>query len=101
MFLNVNPPQKKIIGYSLSLRGGVVTILSNYPEPNNTQTDFIKIPASETWAGMELNTTATLTMVAVQSKFPDEPHYLSMMAYDTSNSRLNAICKQDYKDRRF
>lgn len=101
MFLNVNPPQKKIIGYSLSLKGGVVTILSNYPEPNNTQTDFIKIPASETWAGMELNTTATLSIVAVQSKIPDEPHYLQMMAYDTSNIKLNAICRQDFKDRRF
>lgn len=78
-----------------------MTILSNYSQPNSTQTEFIRVPASETWAGMELNTTATLSMVAVQSKIPEEPHYLRMMAYDTSNSQLNAICRQDYKDRRF
>jgi hypothetical protein len=101
MFLNVNPPQKKIIGYSLSPKGGVLTILSNYQEPKNTQTDFIKIPASETWAGMDLNTSATLSIVAVQFKSQEEPHYLRMMAYDTANIKLNAICRQDYKDRRF
>jgi hypothetical protein len=84
MFLNICPPQKRILGYSLSVKGGVLSILSNYTQPNSTRTDFIKIPASETWAGMEQNGDASLTIVSVQSKIPNEQHYLRMMAYDTS-----------------
>jgi hypothetical protein len=101
MFMNICPPQKRILGYSLSVKGGVFSILSNYTQPNSTRTDFIKIPASQTWAGMEQNNDATLTIVAVQNKLPEQPHYLSMMAYDTSNIKLNAISRQEFKDRRF
>ena len=101
MFFNISPPQKKILGYSLSTRGGILTILSNYTQPNGTRTDFIKIPASETWAGMEQNNDASLTIVAVQSKIPNKPHHLKMIAYDTTNIKLNVVTSMDFNESKF
>jgi hypothetical protein len=53
MFVNICPPQNRIFGYSLSRKGGVFSMMSNYNTPDNARTDFIKIPGSQTWAGME------------------------------------------------
>jgi len=40
----------------------------------------------------EQNTDASLTIVAVQSK-AKKPHYLRMMAYDTSKLKLMAVSR--------
>lgn len=101
IFMNICPPQKKIFGYSLSQDGGVVSVLSNYTQPSNSKTDFIKIPANQTWAGMEQNTDSSLTIVAIQNKVARKASFMSMVAYDTKQLKLSPLVRQDFKERRF
>jgi hypothetical protein len=101
MFINVSDSLSRIYGYSLSVKGGILTILSNFDSPSRTRTDYIKIPAFETWAGMEQTTDGSLLIVSVQSRQPGQPHFLKMIAYDARGNKLISVAKKTFNSPQF
>ena len=99
MFINVSGNMDRIYGYSLNRRGGILTVLSHFSNPELTRTDYIKIPQLETWAGMEQNTAGDLLIVSVQAR--SDPQYLNMIAYDVSNLSLKAVSKKMFNSSQF
>ena len=101
MFINVSGSMSRIYGYSLSKQGGILTILNNFIEPKNTTTDYLRIPPDETWAGMEQSTAGEYIIVSVQSKVPNQPQYLKMIAYNASRTKLSAVAKKTFNSSQF
>lgn len=101
MFINVSDSMNRIYGYSLNKKGGILTILSNFFQPKEHSLDYIKIPPDETWAGMEQSTDGKHLIVSVQSKVPNEPQYLKMIAYDSSNYNLQIVARKTFNSSQF
>jgi len=101
MFVNVSDSMSRIYGYSLSVKGGILTILSNFKREKDTRTDYIKIPAYETWAGMEQTTKGDLLVVSVQTRQPNQPHYLKMIAYNAKEVKLVPVAKKTFNSTQF
>lgn len=101
MFINVSGSMNRIYGYSLSKKGGILTILDNFVEPKKSKTDYVKIPPDETWAGMEQSTDGDYIIVSVQSKVPKQPQYLKMIAYDASRLKLQPVAKKTFNSAQF